>query len=667
LFGALFFLAAGGLFLGLTAMQLLEWDASKKWVPTPCTITVFEAVPTEEAAYDVHVGYLYTYAGAEYGSSRARINSRLLSVSDTEALRALFESKTAGTCYVNPHQPERAVLFHYSPFAWSNVLVPTPFVLFGLFLMIWRFSPGLHARLLRVRWGEGERLEQLPEPPKNPDAPLRLRTDESRWGGVIAITLFAGVVNILVWSGMSGVFTDSAESISAEGLLVGGVIGGLASIITLGMALWQWMAVLIPRPRVTIEPGSPRIGDTVRVRWEVSGPVRRIQTLRVALQGRYTYFVRGSDGHATTDREFANIDLLNTDQYSAMHQGDTRVTIPERGLHSVQRPYVHEFAGVKTEGEERVEWRVRVSGEIARWRDLNETFTFVVRPNPDLEPGLVRSQTVAEELLPVPGAVVPEVVEAGPPPTGAFGCFVPGIALIGVAAMLLGAYIAPLLSTHIQTLGWREAPCTIEKFDRVPTAERDNRYDLLVRYGYEVNGSSYTGKRYALVMPTSLREDEFDDLKARFDGLEQPTCLVNPRAPTDAVLTRALPDHTWNAVNFAGIVMMIGAALLYGAMRAHRVNAEKAGRDTGVDPSSPEAIPSGQRVVFWAFLALGCNAAVAGMFMTQTDINVLARMFWPLAAFVGVARFVQVTLIWQGLLSEWPEKSNKTGCGSHGH
>ncbi|QJE96433.1 DUF3592 domain-containing protein [Luteolibacter luteus] len=127
--------------------------------------------------------------------------------------------------------------------------------------------------------------------------------------------------------------------------------------------------------------------------------------------------------------------------------------------------------------------------------------------------------------------------------------------------------------------GWRETPCTIERFEIAadPSKNPPFRADLL--FHYEVDGTLFSGTK---LWANKEGSDEFEDLSEIRERLCQgpegmmPThagsrseCRVNPANPAEAALLPGGQGGIWGGLAFAlfgGVFVLIGVALIWGGL-----------------------------------------------------------------------------------------------------
>lgn len=156
-FAGVFLLAGlGAFYLGIARPYLAIQDA-KEWIATPCTIIRSEVVESESDSgsgidqsttyfYDIEVEYRYAFEGKEYTSDEYD----LFDVSDgqkewkDEAV-AKLPAGTETTCYVDPKQPDHAVLNRTFVLSYVAAVPSLVFIIVGglgvIFVLIGYFTP----------------------------------------------------------------------------------------------------------------------------------------------------------------------------------------------------------------------------------------------------------------------------------------------------------------------------------------------------------------------------------------------------------------------------------------------------------------------------------------------------------------------------------------------
>ena len=143
LFSGAFLLVGACVFLVCTAVPVYKWLGADSWTAVECEI--------------LHSGftmkYRYTWEGREHVSQLYDF-----SLSNTNTSESEYEAYTEGQtaqCFVNPDDPEEAVLSRAFSSSYLLGLVGLPFALVGLALMLSTGAPGL---LRMRRWITGADL-----------------------------------------------------------------------------------------------------------------------------------------------------------------------------------------------------------------------------------------------------------------------------------------------------------------------------------------------------------------------------------------------------------------------------------------------------------------------------------------------------------------------------
>ena len=116
------------------------------------------------------------------------------------------------------------------------------------------------------------------------------------WNGIVSVFL-----GVLFQSGKSGHFQWFLGLFLVPFVLIGlGMIGAVG---------YFFLSIFNPRPRVTVIPGVPHLGDSIRLQWELSGRTEVLKDLRLSVTGREeATYSRGT--RSSTDRNvFADIEV----------------------------------------------------------------------------------------------------------------------------------------------------------------------------------------------------------------------------------------------------------------------------------------------------------------------------------------------------------------------
>jgi hypothetical protein len=371
----LFGLAAFVPFFALPAWRQL---ATGNWSATPCEVlqSQVETVSGDDGpTYRVAVRYEYAAGGSRRTSERYDFVSG--SSSGLAGKQAIVDRYPAGrrtTCWVDPADPNEAVLSRAWRLEWLFGLIPLVFALIGaggiaFALRTGRGVAGLPAGGALEPWA-GAALRAAAADRAAAFGPVTLRPRHTRLGvlfGALFVALFwNGIVSLFVWQLVSA----WREGRSFEGclalFLVPFVLIGLLLLATIP---YQLLALLNPRPTLTLTRSALAPGDSAHLTWHFAGLPGRIRRLRILLEGREVK-VDVSDGSSRpTMRTLASVTVIETHEGSEIASGSRMVAVPADA-----RPSDGESgAGGAT-------WCLKVQGEIAYWPDVNEEFPITVLP-----------------------------------------------------------------------------------------------------------------------------------------------------------------------------------------------------------------------------------------------------------------------------------------------
>jgi hypothetical protein len=391
--GVLFFLlfaAAGFAFLYfLTLRPLWRAHESLAWTATPCEIltsrehkgTDSDGHETTELqmvyAYDVHEGH--------YQSERYAFRP-VNSASEVSAVVQRLPRGARTICYVDPVEPAEAVIDReIGAFAWLG-LFPGLFIAIGLGGAIGSaLTIPVMVRRARAQGDPG--LERARPTPTSMPASLRTPFTSAPSGLHVlplreprgSATVVAWVAAIF-WNGITGLVGGGAlwGLLFQEGDMSTRLIGVpllllfLTPFVAVGALIAyfagrQTMLYIGPRPHVSA-PRQVALGQTFDLRWEITGRVMRIRSMRIDLEGREeAKYTQGTDKKTDT-RVFARVPIFESADPRALERGHAVATLPRDSMHS--------FAAMHN----RIYWIVRVRADVPHWPDIDDDFVLEVVP-----------------------------------------------------------------------------------------------------------------------------------------------------------------------------------------------------------------------------------------------------------------------------------------------
>jgi hypothetical protein len=362
-FGLLFIVIGGAVFIPMAIVPSIRLAASTAWQATSCTI-VSSSMRTwstdDGTSYRADVLYEYQIGDYLWRSNRVEFFGFLRTGYD-EAHEILlrYPDRSSATCWVNPRDPSRSVLDRQFHPKHLLGLIPLVFILAG-------WAVANHGwKQMRVRRAAEEITA---EKSAADDSPLFLKPQVGPVGKVSGSLFFAlfwnGIVSVFVWQAWKGWDQGNPDWFLTI-FLVPFVLVGLASFGFVGHFL---LALANPRPRLTLTPGSPRLGDEFRLEWRFTGRAGRLRSIRIFIEGREeATYQRGTD--TITEREiFATFDLAKTQNDWEIPQGVVDLMIPSDSMHSFEAD------------ANKIIWEIKIEGEIVRWPDIGQNFPISVRP-----------------------------------------------------------------------------------------------------------------------------------------------------------------------------------------------------------------------------------------------------------------------------------------------
>ena len=374
--GALFLLPfmviGAGVFGFLGVRPLWQSLASQRWLEVPCTIDQAEVQSSRDSDGDqtfrIIVSYTYRVDGREYHSDRHGFETGGSNIA-VEAKRARvqeFTSRPQQRCWVDPRDATSAVLDRGVPgVVWIGLIFGAlfggvPLAIFIVMVRSWRRAKR------RAAMGESEPLSESARDKRTEvpvaevvTGPHKLEGDKNQGCGVLFLFLFAAVWNGITWYAF---LTARHEWGLRLFLIIFLVIGAIVVLV----AIYQFLSLFNPVPELELDRGGLRPGDAAELRWTWQGNHRRILGLKIELIGREeASYRRGTN--TITDKH----DLSRTVVYESLEtdaDGRVRFKIPDNALPTLTSP------------NNKVQWIIKVHGDIPRFPDVNREFPITVLP-----------------------------------------------------------------------------------------------------------------------------------------------------------------------------------------------------------------------------------------------------------------------------------------------
>lgn len=387
-FIGLFGIAGGIAFYFLTLRPIVSILDARNWSETNCAIVsslVAENHSSDGSTYSVEITYEYdvdweTYRGDRYDFS-------IGSSSGYAGKAEIVEAHPPGserTCYVDPDDPNRSVINRSpGPFLWWS-LFPVPFLAVGLGGVLFLLTPAGRALYQRdakppylrrdafVSRDVGVAASKEAAKVAELRGPLELEAGQTPVAKLVAVIIFATLWNGVVSLFIFGVILPSFKRGDPEWMvtifMVPFVLIGLA---TIGGVIYQLMALFNPRPRLTLATGHLTPGSEVPLSWQLSGQAGRLRSLIIELEGREAARYRRGKDTRTAHHVFHTAEILSespSGPFRPRNSGQAILCIPERTMPSFDA------------GNNKIEWNLRVRGDIPVWPDLRQDFPVTIFP-----------------------------------------------------------------------------------------------------------------------------------------------------------------------------------------------------------------------------------------------------------------------------------------------
>ncbi len=129
--------------------------------------------------------------------------------------------------------------------------------------------------------------------------------------------------------------------------------------------------------------------------------------------------------------------------------------------------------------------------------------------------------------------------------------------------------IAPTLKSR-EAANWREVACVVQRIG-VKIHHGDGvTYSPEVTFSYSFDGRPHTGIQFWFGSGSYGDRRAIEKAIAPFRAGGEYPCYVNPRNPTEAVLTRQVAAHTWLGWLFGGIFALVGLGGMVAGIRSYR-------------------------------------------------------------------------------------------------
>jgi len=191
----------------------------------------------------------------------------------------------------------------------------------------------------------------------------------------LSITGMVGFANFRIFSFLSGIFFT---------------VFALAGIGMLAGAIYSYLGSLNPKPTVVCSQSQIYPGSEFEISWTFASNAGRvssgsIRSIKLSLIGNETVTYRAGTDTRTETKAFLEQPLFESSDPTTFAEGFALTKIPADSMHTFQST------------NNRVQWLVKMEGDIPHWPNISETFEIQVYPPPvsnpqaDLSPSEVLS------------------------------------------------------------------------------------------------------------------------------------------------------------------------------------------------------------------------------------------------------------------------------------
>lgn len=388
LFFSLFFLAGSAFMYFVFVRPVTKSIASGGWPTVPCEIVRSEVdshSDSDGTTYSIEIEFRYRYQDRVYTGGRYEfMDMNSSGRSGKQRVVSNYPVGSEAMCYVNPDDPQEAVLHRGLSNNMWFALIPLVFMLVG--------GGGIVGTLISIgkrSWATGSAknvsgkapadrgwwpnlVKQL-EAQGGPDA-VRNRSEtvlptKSRLGKLLGLLIFT-----IIWDSITAVvivvmLKDGDTPIFAL------VILGVFALVGVGMiagVVQQALALANPVVALTFSPRVVELGQPLEISWQINGRTDRLRRLTFTLEGveRATY-TRGTDTY-TDEHVFTSFLLYEynneTGRDPVAIDGQVSYPVPIDTMHSMDA------------SNNDIVWRIQVHGDIPKWPDVKDTYDFAVVP-----------------------------------------------------------------------------------------------------------------------------------------------------------------------------------------------------------------------------------------------------------------------------------------------
>jgi hypothetical protein len=382
LFGLVFGAVGFGTIYYTAGRPLYYLLRAQSWRPAECEI-LFSQVESSGSKGDtsrISMQYRYTVNDRPYTGKRYDFlvgSDNMDNAGKAEIVAAHRPGQTVA-CFVDPADPTESVINR--EFRWKYLMgaaFGAPFALVPVLfisLAVWARRKAQQRQAVQMAT-TGLPMTGLPASGLMPTTttfgssggPVVLKPESSR------LARLAGMIFLCVfWNGIVGLFTYFEITGNIKGanwfiyvfLIPFQVIG----LLLLWGVINSALALLNPKPTLTLGADSVPVGGSLTLQWQMSGMVSRLRNLKIVLSGREEAHYRRGTSSYTDKNTFYEVQIAEANDSTRIERGMATISIPRNTMHSF------------IADDNKIIWSLKVTGEIGFFPDVDETFDILVRP-----------------------------------------------------------------------------------------------------------------------------------------------------------------------------------------------------------------------------------------------------------------------------------------------
>ena len=386
-FGTIFMLAGLGFLVGTLIYPIIRTRTSGDWKETPCTIVSSKidiSSDSDGTSYRPKVEFEYVANGLPYPGKSYDFTSLNRPKKRCKEIVDAYPAGMQTSCFVNPDDPEDAVIVRSYDFSWLGTIMSLVFAGIGLAIAVAAlfYSPkpsnsisgsakgpsratgpalGLSSNAIAAGVSSSSRHSADIED-EAWDKPQKLKADHGR------LTSFLGVLAMAIfWNGIVSVFIYMVIKEGFDGFQIVFAFV-LVGLFIIAAAFQKFGGLFNPKVELALTTGAIKRGDSVDVAWQLEGRTSALRSLSIKVEGEESATYRRGTDTITDKNVFCSIEVAEVQSSEDIEFGSRTVTIPADTMHT--------FKGDRN----RISWRIVVHGDIPWWSDIKETYEFRVRP-----------------------------------------------------------------------------------------------------------------------------------------------------------------------------------------------------------------------------------------------------------------------------------------------